>query len=811
MAWGSTRADRVAALEETSARPNAKRPRFRDPGCIEQTAFISDPSRLKLAFCTRRAGKSFSIGEDFLEECWDTPSISCLYLALTRDSAKAIMWRDVLLRLNHELQLGAKANNTTLSLEFPNQSNIRLLGMDSDDSEKRKLLGGKYKKVAIDEAAAFRTDLSGLVYGVLKPAVADLRGTIELLSTPSDLHTGLFYELTAGQDPMVPGRWSSGGWSCHRWSWEQNPHVRPQMQEEIAELLAANPRVEETPIFQRNYRGRWVIDTSRLVYRYLPGRNDYDGALPTFRAGAWHRVLGVDLGWKDPSSFTRGAYHDHCRDLFIEKSWKRSGMDVTDVANAIRAELEAFPDIEAVVIDNANKQAVEEIQRRHNIPLIAADKAGKPDFVDIMNSELIQGRIRLGPDCDPLREEYAGLIWDERKLPRRFEHPSCANHCFVAGTLVETSSGQRPIEAVAIGDLVMTRAGWRRVTQSTTTGIAPTWRLTTEAGRTLVGTPTHPVWSGGWKDLALLIPGDTLTAWESTGQASDWCTTGSLIGGTRNRTGENCASTSSRSLVRDCTASSGRRLTAQFLRNITSTIWTAIRSTIESTISVPSLRATTFASTPASPIALLSPVSLFSPPSRRHRRGIALRPGSLGTERMGTPLGGTLPQHLARASSVVARFCRRWLRPRFVDGTVAPARDAVAGSMTSSSSVPSVASGSCGIDTRSPAAVLDRVLRVEPTGEFTEVFDLSVEGAHEFFANGLLVSNCADGTLYLWRFCYQYLSEGLAKLPPKPGTADWALAQTQNQQAEIEAYLERELERNQREQSGMDDRAEDWL
>lgn len=33
-------------------------------------------------------------------------------------------------------------------------------------------------------------------------------------------------------------------------------------------MKAANPRIEETPLFQQHYLGRWAIDDSKLVYRF---------------------------------------------------------------------------------------------------------------------------------------------------------------------------------------------------------------------------------------------------------------------------------------------------------------------------------------------------------------------------------------------------------------------------------------------------------------------------------------------------------------------------------------------------------------
>ena len=96
---------------------------------------------------------------------------------------------------------------------------------------------------------------------------------------PGNLKKGLFFDLAHGQDPCFAGTWSKMGWSGHRWSALDNPYIRENWLQEIADLKAANPRIEETPLFQQHYLGRWVIDDSRLVYRYQPGRNDFDGEL----------------------------------------------------------------------------------------------------------------------------------------------------------------------------------------------------------------------------------------------------------------------------------------------------------------------------------------------------------------------------------------------------------------------------------------------------------------------------------------------------------------------------------------------------
>jgi len=90
---------------------------------------------------------------------------------------------------------------------------IYLVGADSNEDERQKLLGQKFVLVVIDEAQAFGIDLRQLVYGVLKPAVADYRGTIILTGTPGNPIKGLFFDVTNGRE---------AGWSGHRWTRERD-------------------------------------------------------------------------------------------------------------------------------------------------------------------------------------------------------------------------------------------------------------------------------------------------------------------------------------------------------------------------------------------------------------------------------------------------------------------------------------------------------------------------------------------------------------------------------------------------------------
>ena len=68
--------------------------------------------------------------------------------------------------------------------------------------------------------------------------------------------------------------------------------------------------------------------------------------------------------------------------------------------------------------------------------------------------------------------------------------------------------------------------------------------------------------------------------------------------------------------------------------------------------------------------------------------------------------------------------------------------------MTSISDVRSVANCSSRTSTRSDSIVRGRVLSVHDGGIAPRVYDLTVEGQHEFFADGVLVHNCIDAIRY---------------------------------------------------------------
>lgn len=416
----------LRAADAAQREIEATRARVMDLLFDEQRAFIEDPCKFKGAICTRRAGKTMAAGAYLLLEMLSRPRTSCLVVCLTRDNAKRIYWKDVLFDLRDRLGLEIKFNYSELSMTLPNGSVCYFLGVDAKEDEKRKILGQKYSLVIIDESSEYRIDLRELVYQTLKPCVNDYRGTICMVGTAGEFlgpvdDPYLWYAITRdGYDPENDA--NDGGWSIHRWTTLDNPHQREQHLEDLAEIEQKRPAFKKTTAYLTHYLARWPSISDKLVYKYDAAENDIAEA-----PNCTSFVVSCDLGFNDATSFVVQGWRSHDPNLYTLSAAKKTELDFDQVS----AELKRLRGVYSgarIVIDGANKQGVEHMRRIYTLPLEAAEKNAKYDYVRMMNTDLQMGRIKVVADaCKPLINEWRSLEWDKRNP--RIETDGVANHC----------------------------------------------------------------------------------------------------------------------------------------------------------------------------------------------------------------------------------------------------------------------------------------------------------------------------------------------------------------------------------------------
>jgi phage terminase large subunit len=394
----------------------------------KQIKAIEDPWRLKALFTTRRGAKSFTDGIYLLKEASENPGTNCLYLGLTKGSAVGIIWKDILIEIIRKCNIDCTVNLTEHSITLANGSVIYISGVDVDEDERKKLFGRKYKLVVLDEAALYGIDLRDLIYVVLRPSLVDMRGTCVLSGMASDITHGLFYDITVGKEQ---------GWSLHTWTAHDNPHVSKQWQEELEFIAKHQPALMGTARFRQAYLNEWVVDQEKLVYKFNPKRNLFS-ELPYPHSKGWTFNLGVDTGWEDDNAFVLSAYHENEDSLYILKCYKKNHMyfDHLDPNLSVRSKIKEYMNdpeypVSQVIIDGANKQGVETMNIRGDIPFTYADKQGKADHIEICNGDLLLGKIKIHTSCTDLIDEMQRLVWktdgDRIVIPRK-EHPNLPNH-----------------------------------------------------------------------------------------------------------------------------------------------------------------------------------------------------------------------------------------------------------------------------------------------------------------------------------------------------------------------------------------------
>jgi hypothetical protein len=406
----------------------------------KQLAYIDDTSDRKAMLCPRRAGKSTTISYDILLTGLQTPRAKMVLIGITRGKARQLCW-DELKILNDEFGLCINFNNHFLEATFPNGSKLMLGGADSRH-EIEKYRGGFYHKVWIDEAASYPPGLlQELCSQVIEPTLLDYRGTLTLAGTPGKVLEGHFYEITKPNSekgkafdgtPIIRKRGEKDySWSVHRWNTFENKAM-PHIWDEVLLQKESEGWSDDDPRWRREYLGEWIADNSNFSFRFQESRDTWrqDEDAPNFglpKDHEWRFILGMDLGYDDPTAFVVLAYsetHPHCYEVHAHAEDKLAPHQVA--ANV--KELEArFGGFEAIVGDRGGqaKMLFEGFSHDHGISIIAADKHQKRDHVELINSDLMSGRLKIRHDS-PLVFGLHFIQWN--KAGANFDKLSAPTH-----------------------------------------------------------------------------------------------------------------------------------------------------------------------------------------------------------------------------------------------------------------------------------------------------------------------------------------------------------------------------------------------
>lgn len=423
----------------------------------KQRAFVEDPSNRKCAEKGRRAGGSWSVGVWLLQDMHRWGGKSSLFIALTKETAKQILWPTLEL-LNERYQLGGVSNGLDLSWSFPTpggQPYQVLLRGAKDRAQVEKLRGfaSGARRIVLDECGSYNGHLDRqfryMIQSVLSPQLMDQfhlgGGQMALVGSPGIDPMGFFYERCTGLDHRggkVPT------WATHHWTAFDNPYLdaAAYLIDELslgdhilddtspADIVAEMVALKDVPLsderwapvlsrlsaaFRREYLADWVKDTDALVY--LPSeRNMLANGFQLPSDVAWRIVIGADVGWGDGNGFCVAAKSLRSRDIVVLRAFYLPELDDSEIAAELKDLQKQWRTGEIYIDCGGEGDRLVANMANYGVTVQAAGKGRKKPRIEYVRALLATGALQVRPEhCADVIAEWSALPWSEDRQSHR--------------------------------------------------------------------------------------------------------------------------------------------------------------------------------------------------------------------------------------------------------------------------------------------------------------------------------------------------------------------------------------------------------
>lgn len=374
----------------------------------KQVRFIEDPSKLKVAVCGRRAGKTYACAAYLLQIVLRIPNCKVVYLAITKDYARSLIW-STLSDINNQYSLGGKFLDSSSVATFPNGSEILVSGADTA-AEVRKFRGHGLALVIVDEVQNFRTMvIEDLVENVLSKALYDYDGTLVLVGTPPPVPVGYFFDCDKGK--------MAGSFTHFKWNMFDNPHIKRKSGRTAEYLLQQDLKRKgvsiNDPSIRREVFAEWATDTNALVFHYDYNINNYNTI-----NNLTEYVIGVDIGFNDSDAIAVLGWSAAEPTIYLVEEYIKAGQTVTDLAVIVNSLIEKYKPLK-VVMDTGGlgKKIAEEIRKRYSLPIEAAEKVRKFEFIELLNDALRTGKFKA-QSTSQFAQDTLLVEWDRSKTQK---------------------------------------------------------------------------------------------------------------------------------------------------------------------------------------------------------------------------------------------------------------------------------------------------------------------------------------------------------------------------------------------------------
>jgi phage terminase large subunit len=488
--------------------------------------------RYRVAKGSAGSGKSVNVAQDFILKLMDKHNIGANLLVVrkidesNRDSTYAELTSAIYKICGSEALAYWRMGTSPLELESKITGNKIIFRGMKDDGQREKVKSvsfakGKLTWVWLEEA----TELDEADVDILDDR---LRGELD--------NPNLYYQMTLTFNPVSINHWIKGKYFdipnpdvfTHHSTYLDNRFIDEAYRKRMMLRKATDPN---------GYRvygeGNWGITGGQFFNTWS---DDLHICEPFAIPKDWIKFRSMDWGSYHPYAVGWFAVDYDGRLYMYRELYGYGGKPNIGTKESARqvAEniVEAEPKNEEIsygVLDNAcwNSPGTDGPSIAEEINLVLL-KESRRLFIPCVKGRAQmaeQVRLRLDGHKDSDGKQIPGLTFFKNCIHSIRTIPNLAHdkhdpekvdtngedHCFIAGTKVNTSRGIVPIELLSLNDKVLTREGYKQIKACGCTNVkATTYTLLLSDGMVLTGTGNHPVWivGKGFVNIADICEGD---------------------------------------------------------------------------------------------------------------------------------------------------------------------------------------------------------------------------------------------------------------------------------------------------------------
>ena len=214
---------------------------------------------------------------------------------------------------------------------------------------------------------------------------------------------------------------------------------------------------------------------------------------------------GLDFGYSvDPTSIV--AVYEYDGGLILDEILYQKGMSNKEIADVLKNHKRAL-----VIGDSAEPKSIDEL-KGYGINIIGARK-GKDSIANGI-SYVQEQRITMTKSSTNLINEYRNYMWMKDRDDKKINVPNgikdhLMDSCFIGNTNITTINGLKKIKDIKVGDMVLTRNGYKKVLIKHNNGLKLVnkyrLQLDTHNDIVVICTPDHKIKTNkGWIPISKL-------------------------------------------------------------------------------------------------------------------------------------------------------------------------------------------------------------------------------------------------------------------------------------------------------------------